>query len=396
MKRTIRGLFNSLMSTLPPDNPSMYRVIPFPQYPIQEEHSGSQDLLSVPRTASHWAFPAASHSTPASTPRKTYVMGTLNATPDSFSDGSINNTVPAAMTYATSAVAAGADIIDVGGYSTRPQAPFVSSEEEINRVVPVIQAIRNASSNSSSGVDQTLASQTSQTLISIDTFRWEVAEAAVRAGANCINDVYAFTGPSYPVDAAGQEHFLKMRAVARSLAVPVILMHSRGEASANKDYSAYDCAADARGRGAVLEAVRVELGRKVDAAVKGKGGLRRWLVIVDPGIGFSKTLEGNLEVLRGSSAIVDPTQSVGKDKAPNLLAGYPILIGPSRKSFLGTILQQPDASGTYAGRETKPVERGWATAAAVACAVQQDATVVRVHDVLEMGDVVRVSSLLWG
>ncbi|GJE93377.1 Dihydropteroate synthase [Phanerochaete sordida] len=393
LRRTINGLFASLMASLPEDNPVMYRVIPFPQYPLPSGNE-SVDLPVVPPTATHWVFPAVSGSMPQGTPRKSYLMATLNATPDSFSDGSVNNTIPAALTYASSAVANGADIVDVGGYSTRPGAEFVSCEEEINRVVPVIHAIRNAAQ--SADVSEKAASQTRQTLISVDTFRWEVAEAAVKAGANCINDVYAFIGRTWPVDAEGEAHFQKFREVARKLAVPVILMHSRGEASANKDYSEYSYAADTRGRGAVLEAVRVELGKKVDAAVRGKGGLRRWLVIVDPGIGFSKTVEGNLELLRNSSATVDPTQTVGREKTPNPLAGYPVLIGASRKSFLGTILAQKDAAGTYEGRETKPVERMHATGAAVACAVQQGATVIRVHDVLEMGDVVRVSSLLWG
>lgn len=372
----------------------MYRVIPFPQYPLSSQDDlAASTLQRVPPTASYWTFHVAGSSASSAPPRKTYLMGTLNATPDSFSDGSTNNTVPAALRYTTSAVTAGADIIDVGGYSTRPHADFVSTEEEINRVVPVIQAIRQAKHP---GVHNDLSAAISRTLISVDTFRWEVAEAAVKAGANCINDVYAFTGPTYPVDEAGQQHFLKMREVARRLAVPVILMHSRGEASANKDYSAYDYAKDPRGRGSILEAVRVELGQKVDAAVRGKGGLRRWFVIVDPGIGFSKTLDGNLELLRSSSAIVDPLQKAGKQKARNLLAGYPTLIGASKKSFLGAILAKPDASNGYQGRETSPAERTWATSAAVAAAVQQGATVVRVHDVLDMGDVVRVASLLWG
>ncbi len=321
-------------------------------------------------------------------------MGTLNATPDSFSDGSVNNTLPAAINYASSSVAAGADIIDIGGYSTRPGAAYVSSDEEMARVVPVIKAIRAVRQKgvSETSAEQVLLEQTSRALISVDTFRWEVAEAAVLAGANCINDVHAFTGPTYPVDTSGEEHLRTMRQVARHLAVPVILMHSRGEASANKDYSQYTYATDVAGRGAVLEGVRVELGQKVNSIVKGKGGLRRWMVIVDPGIGFSKTVEANLEILQHSAAIVaDTRDSVNRH---NQLAGYPILIGPSRKSFLGTILARADDRGTYTGRETKPNERDGATAAAIACAVRQGATVVRVHDVMGMGDVVRITSAL--
>lgn len=361
----------------------MNKVIPFPDYPSNE--TATEEFV-VPQTSSYWVYPSDRASK-----QRTYLMATLNATPDSFSDGSLHNTLPAAVSYARSAVAAGADIIDVGGYSTRPGADFVSTAEELARVVPVITAIRDSSK---SGGDDTMDPVSSgRPLISVDTFRWEVAEAAVRAGANCINDVYAFTGPSYPMDDAGWDHLRKMRSVARGLAVPVVLMHSRGEASANKDYSEYSYAADNKGRGSVEEAVKIELGQKVNAIVEGKGGLRRWFVIVDPGIGFSKTVEGNLDLLRNCSAIVRQG-SCGRDGTlANPLVGYPILIGASRKSFLGAILAQP--SGASRGRETKPIERGWATAAAVACAVQQKANVVRVHDVEEQGDVVRVSELLW-
>lgn len=221
--------------------------------------------------------------------RKTHLMATLNVTPDSFSDGSVHNTMPTALSYVSEAVTAGASIIDIGGYSTRPGAAFVDVQEEVERVVPVVQAIRE------------LNSVSRDVLISVDTFRPEVAEASILAGANCINDVYAFTGPtSYPsVASDGEKCMAEMKRVARKTAVPVVLMHSRGDAGQNKDYSAYDYAHD----GAVLEGVRVELGEKVDAIVKGKGGIRRWYVIMDPGVGFSKTVEGNLEVLRDGARI---------------------------------------------------------------------------------------------
>jgi dihydroneopterin aldolase/2-amino-4-hydroxy-6-hydroxymethyldihydropteridine diphosphokinase/dihydropteroate synthase len=171
-----------------------------------------------------------------------------------------------------------------------------------------------------------------------------------------------------------------MREVARKLAVPVILMHSRGDAGSNKDYSQY--------KGGVLEGARIELGEKVEAIIKGKGGVRRWFVIVDPGIGFSKTVEANCALLREASSMIANTPT-------NPLAGYPQLIGSSRKSFLGAILERPDADGAYKGRKTQPKERGWATAATVACAIQQGASVVRVHDVQDMRDVVAVASVIW-
>ncbi|KAF7790607.1 hypothetical protein EIP86_001563 [Pleurotus ostreatoroseus] len=392
LQRTVHELFTSLISSQPTDTPVMNMVTPFPQYPTgPSENMAEKDPLPVvPTTAAWWTFP--SSGTSPST-RKTYLMATLNATPDSFSDGSINNTVPAALKYATSSVAAGADVIDIGGYSTRPGAAYVSPEEEIARVVPVIRAIRYLSDSPGTDEDPKLKEQTSRALLSVDTFRWDVAEAAIRAGANCINDVYAFTGPTYPVDEPGWWHLAKMRQVARDLAVPVILMHARGEASANKDYSEYAYAADARGKGAVVEAVKVELGEKVDAIVKGKGGVRRWYVIVDPGVGFSKTVEGNLEVVRQCSALTEHTRM--SNGGLNPLSGFPVLIGTSRKSYLGSILEKEDHTGTYAGRKTAANERDPATAAAVACAVQQGAAVIRVHDVLGMGDVVRVASQLW-
>jgi dihydroneopterin aldolase/2-amino-4-hydroxy-6-hydroxymethyldihydropteridine diphosphokinase/dihydropteroate synthase len=306
-------------------------------------------------------------------------MATLNATPDSFSDGSLHNSLPAAISYVSASVSAGADIIDIGGYSTRPGAAFVSSTEENSRILPIIRALRSFQSGSEA------LTKVNEVLISVDTFRAEVAETGILAGANCINDVYAFTGPEYPLNRASAEHLLAMRRVARDLAVPVVLMHSRGDAGSNKNYESYN---HVRGA-AVLEGIRVELGEKVNAIVKGKNGIRRWFVIVDPGIGFSKSQQDNLEILRHASQITRMSEKT------NLLSGYPLLIGPSRKSFLGAILAQADERGSYKGRTTEAKERGWATAATVACAVQQEADVIRAHDVLEMGDVVRVSSALW-
>nr|VWO96052.1 Serine/threonine-protein kinase ATG1 (EC (Autophagy-related protein 1) [Ganoderma boninense] len=385
----------------------MYKVIPFPRYPLPhaENASGPKSPFAakfppVPPTATYWKYPITPLTPGRKTPaRKTYIMATLNATPDSFSDGSVHYALPDALSYVGAAVASGANIIDIGGYSTRPGAEFVSPEEEFSRVVPVVQAIREDG--------QSLRRETAQTLISVDTFRWEVAEEAVHAGANCINDVYAFGGMEYPPTERSAAHFAKMRQVVRDLAVPVVLMHSRGPAAENKDYSAYDYAKDGDGRGAVLEGVKVELGEKVERAVKGAGGVRRWMVMVDPGVGFSKSVEGNLELLRDAASIVAPAppprtpnpseEPTASRPARNALEGFPLLIGTSRKSFLGAVLQEPDAKGpgNYQGRQTRPDERDFATAAAVSCAVQQGASVVRVHDVLGLGDVVRVASVLW-
>ncbi|EMD36886.1 hypothetical protein CERSUDRAFT_114805 [Gelatoporia subvermispora B] len=389
LRKPVHTLLSDLLEHQTAGTPVLSKVVPFPKYP-------NVDGSIVPSTAAYWTFPTS--SLPAhSAPRKTYIMGTLNATPDSFSDGSRHNNMPAAIAYTTSCVADGADIVDIGGYSTRPHADYVSPEEEIARVVPVIEAIRGLSKDA--GSDDSLPAKAADILISVDTFRWDVAEAAVKAGANCINDVYAFVGPEWPLTQASSEHFLKMRKVARDLAVPVILMHSRGEASANKDYSQYVYATPPQGPGAVLEGVRAELAERVDAAVRRRGGIRRWLVIVDPGIGFSKTVDGNLEVLRNAAAVTAdaPLSRYGHNSNErNPLAGFPQLIGTSRKSFLGAILAQSDADDAKQGRETRPDERGWATAAAVACAVQQKADVIRVHDVQQMRDVIKIGSALWG
>lgn len=284
----------------------MQKVIPFPFYPLQGD-----SVLGVPTTLTCWPHPATAS---AIRKTKTRLMATLNVTPDSFSDGAMRNNLPAALSYATESVEAGAAILDIGGCSTRPGAAFVSVEEELNRVVPVVRAIRG-----SCGSDKLeSAAHANHALlrdlpISIDTYRWEVAKASIEAGANCINDVYAFTGPdSYPFSPdTAMDTLNKMKAVARDFAVPMVLMHSRGDAGQNKDYSQYTFAR----RGSVLEGVCVELGEKVNLIVKGKGGVRRWLVIVDPGIGFSKTLNGNLEVLRqGRSITADVI--IGKGSCP--------------------------------------------------------------------------------
>ena len=320
--KSLRSLLNNLK--IPLNEPQMHKVIPFPRLPLSTGTTSPYKCIPpVPETLTYWTYPATSHP-PTFThtdnshdklnvhhPKRktTYLMSTLNATPDSFSDGSVNNTLPAALSYARESVSAGAAIVDIGGYSTRPGAAFVGVQEEIDRVVPIVQAIRLAASTDMEGGAEE-SEKLRHILISVDTFRWEVAEAAVRAGANCINDVYAFTGPEYFLEVEGEdgvrraEEYLEgMKRVAREYATPCVLMHSRGDAGQNKGYKAMYGYAGLRG--AVVEGVRVELGQKVDKVVRGRGGVRRWLVVVDPGVGFSKTVEGNLEVLRDAKMIVE-------------------------------------------------------------------------------------------
>ncbi|KAJ3761440.1 Dihydropteroate synthase [Lentinula raphanica] len=387
LHKTLHALLSKL--ELGADGSSMDKVIAFPRYPLPTDTPSFLGVDPVPPTLTYWKYRESNSTRKSRSKNKTRLMATLNATPDSFSDGSMHNTIPTALAYVRQA--ASADIIDIGGYSTRPGATSVSVNEETDRVVPIIQALRSVSS--AINVDHEGDQVVQEMPISVDTFRWEVAEKAILAGANCINDVYAFTGPQNYFDPQtgsnteqATEYMRRMKAVARKFAVPAILMHSRGDAGMNKDYSVYDYSDDA----AVIEGVRAELGMKVDAITKGKGGIRRWNVIVDPGIGFSKTVEDNLELLRHGASVTDD-KLIGtrfQERKRNPLVGFPQLIGTSRKSFLGVILSDTR------GKSTDPKDRVWATAGAVACAVQQGALIVRVHDV-EMSDVVAVADALW-
>ena len=322
LKKTVAILFQEIFD---PNGYPMNKVLPIPRFPLSPTLSSLYSSIPpVPETLTHWSFPSDPLMRISSgNTRKTHIMATLNVTPDSFSDGAKHDSVPAAIRYVSSSVAAGATIIDVGGYSTRPGAAFVSVEDEIARILPAIKAMRHKSTlkafsssqpsdDNDTALSDDLIKRIVEVPISVDTFRWEVAEAGIKAGANCINDVYAFTGPdSWPPSPPGTEkgeqealYMSRLKAVAREYALPVVLMHSRGDAGKNKDYSEYAYAEDKFGRGSVLEGVRVELGAKVDQIVLGKGGVRRWLVVADPGIGFSKALDGNLEVLRSARDVV--------------------------------------------------------------------------------------------
>lgn len=250
--------------------------------------------------------------------RRTLVMGILNTTPDSFSDGGRYMTVEEAVKHARRLVADGADIIDIGGESTRPNAEYVSVEEELRRVIPVIEVLAKE-------IDRPL---------SIDTYKAEVARAAIEAGAHIINDVW------------GAKKDPAMAKTAADLKVPIILMHNREKAEYTDLIK--DVCAD------LMESVRLAK----DAGVRDEN------IILDPGIGFAKTYEQNLTVMRHLHEIV--------------ALGYPVLLGTSRKSMIGRTLDLPTD------------ERVEGTAATVAYGIAQGCHIVRVHDVKEMVRVCRM------
>ncbi|RNB82827.1 dihydropteroate synthase [Brevibacillus fluminis] len=243
---------------------------------------------------------------------RTLVMGILNMTPDSFSDGGCFNDIERALAYAKEMIDAGADIIDIGGESTRPGHVSVSAEEELERVIPIITALSRAY----------------QIPISVDTYKAEVADRAIEAGAHIINDVW------------GAKYDKQMAHVAAKHDVPIILMHNRE----NREYNDFftELVGDLR------ESVQIAF----DAGVKAEN------IILDPGIGFVKSHEQNLETMRRLDDIV--------------ALGYPVLLGTSRKSMIGRVLDLP------------PEERLEGTAATVALGVAKGCHIMRIHDVKEM------------
>lgn len=263
-------------------------------------------------------------------------MGVVNVTPDSFYAGSRRLDPDQALAFALKLVEAGADIVDIGGESTRPGASPVDVEEEIRRVVPVVLRLRPLS----------------RVLISVDTRNAAVAEPALDAGADIVNDVSAL-GDS------------RMAEVVARAKAGLVLMHLKGTPATMQVSPSY--------RDVVAE-VKEYLGRAIEKAES--SGVSSDSILVDPGIGFGKTLEHNLTLLRNLSALSQLSK--------------PILVGTSRKSFLGRIL-----SGTAARPAGSDDEdRLFGTAASVACAVLLGASVVRVHDVREMRQVVAVADAI--
>ena len=254
-------------------------------------------------------------------------MAVVNVTPDSFSDGGVRFDADRAIADGERMVADGADLLDVGGESTRPGAEPLPEEEELRRVLPVIAGLRSKVS----------------VPISIDTYKSGVATRAVEAGATIVNDISALT---YDPALVG---------VVANLGAAVILMHNRGRSSAMYENATY---------AEVVGDVSDELLTRADAALA--AGIRRERILLDPGLGFAKHASHTLEALAGFK------------RFSNL--GYPLVSGPSRKSFLKVALG-----------DVPPADRIWGTAAAVAASVLFGAHIVRVHDVREMVQVVRVT-----
>ena len=242
-------------------------------------------------------------------------MGVVNVTPDSFADGGLFFDHDAAVSQAQALAAAGADILDIGGESTRPLAEPVTLEEELRRVLPVIERVRAQS----------------PVPISIDTYKSQVAQAALDTGASIINDISALRLDPDMVH------------LAREAGVPVILMHMQGTPRNMQSNPHYDD---------LIGELRAFFQERLDFALA--NGLSRELLVLDPGIGFGKTFQHNMEILNNLDAFLD--------------LGCPLLIGPSRKAFLGHLL---------GGRP--PAERDIGTLAALAVAVQRGAHFVRVH-----------------
>jgi dihydropteroate synthase len=265
---------------------------------------------------------------------RTLVMGVLNVTPDSFSDGGKFLQPESAIEHAFLMERAGADFLDIGGESTRPGSVETSASEELDRILPVLEALRGRL----------------KIPVSVDTRRASVAELAIRAGAELINDV------------SGLKSDPQIAEVAARYRVPLIVMHMRGEPRTMQ-----------AGRFARDVMKDVMQGLRGSVAIARKAGVGKTQIVVDPGIGFGKSFAQNYELLQ---------------KLPQLAKlGYPLLVGTSRKGFLGATLARD-------GQPAPPEERIWGTAATVTASILNGAHIVRVHDVPEMVKVVRVADCL--
>jgi dihydropteroate synthase len=263
--------------------------------------------------------------------KRTLVMGVLNVTPDSFSDGGKFFRVADAVKAALAMERAGADILDIGAESTRPGSAGISGEEELERLLPVLQGLRGRL----------------KIPISIDTQKARVAELAIGAGAEMLNDI------------SGLKYDPKIAEVAAQYGVPLILMHMRGTPrTMQRKPWARDAMKD------------VTAGLRESVAAARRAGVRKTQIILDPGIGFGKSFAQNYELLAKLPALAK--------------LGHPLLVGTSRKGFLGATLARN-------GKLLPAEQRIWGTAATVAASILQGAHIVRVHDVEQMAQVARVT-----
>ncbi|QHE50655.1 dihydropteroate synthase [Pontibacillus sp. HMF3514] len=256
--------------------------------------------------------------------KQTLVMGILNVTPDSFSDGGQFNELDAAIEQAKEMEANGAHIIDIGGESTRPGHEPVSTEDELKRVLPIIRKLKLAVNIP----------------ISIDTYKAEVAQQAIEAGASIINDVW------------GAKHDSEMANVAAAYQVPIILMHNRD----NREYND------------LIQDMKEDL--KESIRIVKEAGVKDHNIFLDPGVGFAKTMEDNLFVMRHLDSFED--------------LGYPILLGTSRKRFIGHVLDLPVE------------ERMEGTGATVCLGIQKGVDIVRVHDVQPIARMAKMMDAMIG
>ncbi len=258
--------------------------------------------------------------------RRTYIMGILNLTPDSFSDGGKYNQIESALQHAKEMIEEGADILDIGGESTRPGHIQISEEEEIERVLPVIRSLRK---------------QFPHVLLSIDTYKWRVAEAALEAGVHILNDIWGL-----------QYDRGEMATLAKKYETPVVLMHNQNTEEYWED--------------------RVQVLRKFfkkSFEIAERAGLSKEKLLLDPGLGFGKGFSGDVELLGRLSELRD----MG-----------PILLGTSKKRFIGTLLQG-----------LPPEERVEGTAATTVIGIQQGVDIVRVHNVKENKRVAMVADAIY-
>eukprot|EP01133_Synstelium_polycarpum_P014976 gene14976-17710_t len=284
--------------------------------------------------------------------KKTMIMGILNATPDSFSDGGLYLKPDSAVSQVAKLIADGADIVDIGGQSTYPGAPQITPDEEMSRVLPVIKMIREAHPTFP---------------LSIDTYHASVARAAIQAGANVINDV------------TGGTRDPEIISVAREFRVPIIINHGRPTPQFLQQQQQAQQGPDSQAHSIdnsspdIIAIVSNYFKERVETLVS--SGLHLWQIILDPGLGFSKTYEQSIDLVRRGSEL--------------MAQGFPLLIGPSRKGFIGATLAKCESSTVVP--DAKSVRRLWGTAACCCISAGWGVNIIRIHDVSEIKDTILIA-----